>query len=153
MSISSMNNGAFIKVYCVLELDGKVVMAQDVEGQRGWKFPGGHVEEGELIARAARREVSEETGYEVTFRYFLLAEDFFNHKRPNEHDMRFYFVCNVVGGTRNPKRDEVVALRDFNKKELASLSEDKVYPPHWNALQRYLRGEVFPVDILQVTEQ
>jgi len=48
--------------------DGDRVVIQRVTGSNwdGCRFPGGHVEKGEAFAAAAKREVFEETGLEIT---------------------------------------------------------------------------------------
>ena len=50
---------------CVIVKNNKILMVKEAKkkcyGQ--WSFPGGHVEENELITDAAIREVYEETGY------------------------------------------------------------------------------------------
>ena len=52
---------------CVIVKNNKILMVKEAKkkcyGQ--WSFPGGHVEENELITDAAIREVYEETGCKV----------------------------------------------------------------------------------------
>ncbi len=40
-----------------------MVKVENLEGQKIWTFPKGHIEEGETAETAALREVEEETGY------------------------------------------------------------------------------------------
>src|SRR5476649_1895831 len=40
-----------------------MVLVENLEGQRVWTFPKGHIEKGEKAPEAALREVEEETGY------------------------------------------------------------------------------------------
>ncbi len=72
-----------------------------------WKgkytIPGGHVELGERLVEALRREVFEETGLELVHGEFLCHQEFiyddtFWEKR---HFIFFDFVCRVRGGSVN----------------------------------------------------
>jgi len=47
----------------VIREDNKILLIYGP--QRGWELPGGHVEEGENIHDALRREVKEETGIDI----------------------------------------------------------------------------------------
>jgi len=53
---------------CVVDLEGKLVLlrrAQRDSAYGRWILPGGHVDRGEVVTRAARREVAEEVGLKV----------------------------------------------------------------------------------------
>ncbi|OGN01145.1 MAG: hypothetical protein A3I26_01365 [Candidatus Yanofskybacteria bacterium RIFCSPLOWO2_02_FULL_43_10] len=143
-----MKDSTFIKIYCVIKSRDKIAMTQDEEGQPGWKFPGGHVEEKELILAAASREVKEEIGLEINPTNILLIEDFFNQKRPDEHNMRFFITAELTGGKEELRKGEVKQLQWFSHSELENLKEQDVYPPHWTALQKYLSGTQYPLSIL-----
>jgi 8-oxo-dGTP diphosphatase len=49
-------------VMCVAIKDGKVVLARS---QRGWGMLGGHIEDGETLEEALRREALEEGGFVI----------------------------------------------------------------------------------------
>jgi 8-oxo-dGTP pyrophosphatase MutT (NUDIX family) len=76
--------------------DGHVLVLHEPEEDR-WGFPKGHVEPGESIPSAARREVIEETGLseitllgelgEVQYRFFSAR------KRANVHKSSVYFLA------------------------------------------------------------
>src|SRR3989344_4146119 len=123
-----MKEGVYIKIYCVLKDGDTVILTQDQEGQPGWKFPGGHVDPGELLFTAVTREIKEEFGLDIHLESVLLIEDFFNRKRPDEHNMRFFVIATVAGGTERTKPDEVKALKRFNQSELRTLKQEEVYP-------------------------
>jgi 8-oxo-dGTP diphosphatase len=49
----------------IIETPQGIVCVDRKYPPHGWAFPGGHVDEGEFVADAARRECLEETGLEV----------------------------------------------------------------------------------------
>ncbi|URN18908.1 NUDIX hydrolase [Streptomyces sudanensis] len=57
----------------------------------GWEFPGGVVERGEAPARAAMREVAEETGLELASVPGLLVVDWEPPRPPGHGGLRFLF--------------------------------------------------------------
>ena len=59
-----MEKVSVVAVY--IEKDGKVLMVKEKGQAWGlWSIPIGHVDEGETFEEAAKREVKEETGYDV----------------------------------------------------------------------------------------
>ncbi len=143
-----MKDSTFIKIYCLIKSQDKVAMTQDEEGQSGWKFPGGHVDAGELLLAAASREVREEINLEIRPTNTLLIEDFFNSKRPDEHNMHFFIIAEIAGGKEELRKGEVRQLKWFTRSELENLKQQDVDPPHWIALQNYLAGHSYPLSIL-----
>lgn len=127
-------------------------MTQDKEGRPGWKFPGGHVEDKEFLKSAAVREIQEEIGIVISIREIVTIEDFFNRKRPNEHNIRFFVLAEKQGGEIKLNAEEVSCYRWFSRNELNNLSRTEVYPAHWNALNRYLNQTRVSLEIEETDE-
>ena len=57
-----------VRAHVILRRDGRITLTRRAPGLPAggrWQLPGGHVEEGESVATAARREAREEVGVEV----------------------------------------------------------------------------------------
>lgn len=73
------------------EPNERVLMVRN-DGGRGWSLPGGGQDPGESLAEAARREVCEETGYEVE-PYKLVAV---SERLGARDDTFFVFACRLL---------------------------------------------------------
>ncbi|MGB5793656.1 NUDIX domain-containing protein [Poseidonibacter sp.] len=56
----------------------------------GYKLPGGHIDNGEMISTAAQREVFEETGIKVKFESIISLGHFYPHQF---HKSNLYILC------------------------------------------------------------
>jgi diadenosine hexaphosphate hydrolase (ATP-forming) len=54
-----------LKAGCVVVNENNQLLLVSLKGENIWNFPKGHMEPGEVIEKAAIREVAEETGYAV----------------------------------------------------------------------------------------
>ena len=87
-----------------LVVDGKVLLVRH-QYVGGWQFPGGGVEPGETIERAARREMLEETGFTMTGPARLFA--LYHSTLYTNRDHVALFVCEAAVQTRpfEPNRE------------------------------------------------
>jgi ADP-ribose pyrophosphatase YjhB (NUDIX family) len=76
--------------------------------------PGGGVEPDELLADAVRREVLEETGWEVEVGELVhFAEEFFYHPHTEKphHCLSFFFLCRPIREAARPDRPDYADAR------------------------------------------
>jgi 8-oxo-dGTP diphosphatase len=86
--------------------NGKVLLCKRKD-RAYYFFPGGHVEFGEFMKDALKREIVEEIGAEVTKCEFIgTAENIFKDGKREAHEINFTFQAEI-------DREDVVALEDY----------------------------------------
>lgn len=93
MKIKNENNET-MKAGSVVVNDGKILLVS-VPDKNNWSFPKGHMEEGETKEETAKREVLEETGYEIEL-IRELSNITYNHKESGEAIRIFMFLSKVI---------------------------------------------------------
>ena len=68
----------------------EVLLVKEKHSNIGFKLPGGHIDDGELITSAAIREVKEETGIDVAFESIISLGHFFPHQF---NQSNLYILC------------------------------------------------------------
>lgn len=102
-------------VKCVLTDSGRVLLVRHTYGKRTWDLPGGSLKRGEPPSVAARREIHEELGIEVSDWASLGAvADRLNHRRDNMH----CFQAEVSGARLEINRCQLAAVDWFSRQEL-----------------------------------
>ncbi len=134
-------------VRAAIEQDDKILLlrARDSSAASSdgcWYFlPGGHVEHGEPLETALRREILEETGLQIeqirpAFLREFIAE---KHRRrspempPDLHVIALIFRCQVADGSREnfvPGIDGVRATEDLEWVPKSQLEQLDLRPPH-----------------------
>jgi 8-oxo-dGTP pyrophosphatase MutT (NUDIX family) len=126
-------NGKIIARHHLLDFDHAAVMAlaQDSAGhylmvqvcryptgRAEWEFPAGSIEDGEGILEAARREVSEESGYELKQGKLL-----YSYNPMNGIANQVFHIVEGQAGERSGEFDagEVSAVDWFSAEEIAEM--------------------------------
>jgi 8-oxo-dGTP diphosphatase len=71
-----------------------------------WNFPSGRIEPGEDILDAARREVKEETGYDVKLTGTTGIYNFISST--NDQVILFHFTGEIIGGSLQLEANEII---------------------------------------------
>jgi len=123
-----------LTVDIIIEVAGKIVLIERKNPPYGWALPGGFVDYGESIERAAIREAKEETSLDVD-----LTEQFYTYSDPSR-DSRHHTVSTVFIATANgtPRgADDAKVARLFAEDELP----EPVVFDHSRILQDYFTFE------------
>ena len=87
--------------------------------RESWALPGGSAEINESPSQAIRREVLEETGFEVDVEK-LVAVSSFTHPRWSGTTLNLFFQCNIQGG-RAATSAETDEIAFFTEEEVSTL--------------------------------
>uniref|UniRef100_UPI0040481399 NUDIX domain-containing protein n=1 Tax=Aliarcobacter sp. TaxID=2321116 RepID=UPI0040481399 len=74
----------------VINDKNEILVVKEKISNIGYKLPGGHIDNGEMISRAVQREVLEETGIEVEFESIISLGHFYPHQF---HKSNLYVLC------------------------------------------------------------
>jgi 8-oxo-dGTP diphosphatase len=109
--------------------------------EEAWILPGGGVEYGESCEAAVRRELAEETGYEVEVGKLLFIKELVypfpsiaqKTEPTKHHSLSLCFAATVTGGTlitgRDPEFGEHQLIMETNWIKFSELNTVVVYPP------------------------
>jgi ADP-ribose pyrophosphatase len=84
-----------------------------------WELPAGRLDEGETPLQAARRELTEETGYRA--RTWKKLAEFYPSPGFLAEKMTIYLATDLTEGTQSPMEDERIETRWFSARELDDL--------------------------------
>lgn len=104
-------------VYAIIIQDDKILLSKQWQG---YDLPGGGIDLGETNDQALKREVKEETGYEIEVdRIVHTASSFFKlpFKNTFVHSIHLFFLCHIVGGQLSDQ------YLNSQEKEYANLAE------------------------------
>ena len=104
------------------------------DGTIYYTLPGGKQESDELMIEALKREVREETGFEVEPKSLLFIREGFTEEN---HRIEFMFVCDITGTA-----DESTQEYDFNQIGV-----------HWLSIDNILHEQIYPIDMRNVIKQ
>ena len=118
-----------ISAGALVQHEGKVLLVRHrKEGAYDfWVAPGGGVQGTESLAKAAEREVMEETGLNVVTERLIYVEEFY---QPGTRHCKFWFAARFIGGTLNVEAPEAVS--------------EYIVEAGWHAQEQVKSLEVFP---------
>ena len=137
-----------VTVAAVIERDGRFLLVEErIDGRIVLNQPAGHLDRGEPLLAACRREVLEETAhrFEPTslvgiYRWHYAARDV--------TFLRFCFSGEIRGVEDRALDREIVALRWLTEREVKSRKSEHRSPLVQECVQDFLAGRRFPLDVL-----
>ena len=126
--------GASVIIY-----KSKKILLQQRKDNKCWGYVGGHVELGEIVEEAAKREMFEESGLiaQSIQLFGVFSGPELHHVYPdgNEvHIIDIVFTCNEFTGELKPQKSEVIDLQWFDFNE----TPKNLSPPIVPALRKFI---------------
>lgn len=102
---------------------GKILLVKSPKWRERFVLPGGHVNPGESLAEAAKREGEEETGLKLRPLFCINVGERIGSKEFNRpsHLVYFHFLCDALSSDEKPQADEVLSIHWFDPSEALSL--------------------------------
>ena len=137
-----------VTVAAVIERDGKFLFVEErIDGRRVLNQPAGHLDPGESLVAACRREVLEETAHRFTptalvgiYRWHYAAKDV--------TFLRFCFSGMVDSVEKERQLDkEIIALHWLGVEELRQRKSEHRSPLVQKCVEDFLGGKRYPLEI------
>ncbi|MDG2942249.1 NUDIX hydrolase [Exercitatus varius] len=146
-----------ITMACVVHCKGKFLFVEEVEyGKRTLNQPAGHLEKNETILQGASRELYEETGIRADMQKLVKIYQWHAPRSQTDY-LRFVFALELDDWlTTTPHDSDItralwLTLEEF-RHYIAQPEQCERNPLVIQAVQDYLKGESYPLDLLSVFE-
>jgi 8-oxo-dGTP diphosphatase len=119
-------NGIVLVVSVSIFKDEEVLMIKENRPSvmNKWNFPSGRIESGEDILYAARREVKEETGFDVELTSTTGVYNFISSV--GNQVILFHFTGEITGGSLNIKEEEIIDSKWVKFTELIRFENNQL---------------------------
>ena len=136
-----------VTVAAVIERDGNFLLVRErIDGRLVINQPAGHLDRGESLLEACRREVLEETAhrFEPTG---LVGIYRWRYEPKDRTFLRFCFRGTVLGEENRPLDRQIVGLQWLSARELAARRAEHRSPLVQKCVEDYVAGRRYPLDI------
>jgi ADP-ribose pyrophosphatase YjhB (NUDIX family) len=139
-----------VVVAAIIEQDGKFLLVEE-ETEFGILFnqPAGHLEEGESLLDAVRREVFEETAHHFEPEALIGVYRWRHPSKRQRTYLRFAFTGRITGfDPTAPLDDGILRAVWMTAAEIEDLQHRHRSPLILHGIRDYLAGRRFPLDLL-----
>lgn len=134
----------------VLKKDNKYLLVQEAQEKvRGkWNIPAGHLDPNETIFEGAKREIFEESGFNVELTGIA---SIVNRKVPDDTFIGIIFSTEITGGEISINPAEILDIKWFTYDEIINMkdklrSDDLIL----NAINAVENNEIINIDLIKM---
>lgn len=135
----------------VIEKDGKYLLVQEAKKCRGkWNLPAGHLDIGETILDAAKREIKEESGLDTELTGICQIG---NRAMEDRIFVSLIFTTKQSGGEIIIDKDEIMDVKWFSYDEILKLRDnDEIRTPDLlvGAINNARSGLAAPLELVNM---
>lgn len=133
----------------IIEQNGKYLLVQEAKEKcKGkWNIPAGHLEENETIIEGAKREILEETGYNVELTGLVQLS---NKVTEKDNWLSIIFSAKITNGSIKYNQAEILAVAWYSLEEIKSMQTDlRAKDLIIEAITKYEKGNISDIDLLK----
>ncbi len=106
----------------------------------------GHLDAEETIFEGAKREVKEETGYEVELTSIISIQNY-----PNKENIKITFNANIIDGDISYDKNEVLDVKWISIEELENMTskELRAYNSSRDIIKDAKENKEYPLEIIK----
>ncbi|MEZ5491958.1 MAG: NUDIX hydrolase [Gammaproteobacteria bacterium] len=136
-------------VATVVEKNNRFLMVEEhADGEVVFNQPAGHLEPGETLLEAARRETLEETGWEVELRHFLGLYHYVSSANETSY-IRSCFIASPVRLIEERQLDtDIIRAHWLTIEEIRRMEDRLRSPVVLRVLEDYLEGIAYPLSVI-----
>lgn len=135
----------------IIEKDGKYLLVQEAKEKcyKKWNVPAGHLDCGEGLIDAAKREIKEETGCDVE----LTGVSYLMNKiYEDDLFVMIIFTTKLINENIEYDINEILDVKWFEYDDIMNNMNDKLRGIYIKrAIENYKKGVIAPIDIVDVT--
>lgn len=139
-----------VTVAAVIEKDGRFLLVEETtDNGLAFNQPAGHLEPGEDLISAVKREVQEETAWHFEPQA-VVAVQLWRRNPDFPSFVRFCFTGHIHSHNPNLKLDEdIIATHWLNREEIEARMKQLRSPLVLKTIDAYINGERYPLNLLQ----
>ena len=125
-----------------------LLVEEEIEGKLVFNQPAGHLEKGETLIEAIKREVLEETTFEFTPKSLV---GIYLYPNPSNKDITYlrfcFFGTCIMKQNKRELDDGIIRIVWMNKKEIEQQNRMRS-PMVLHCINNYLEGNSYPLTLL-----
>lgn len=139
-----------IVVGAVVENDGKILLVQEKQPQAYalWNTPAGWLEKSENPMDGAKREVKEETGYDIKINGLLGIYIGPSKHNPDLTVNKIVFRASIIGGKLNFPKDELLDVKWFEPSDILAMKDSQLRGIR-KEIEDFVKNKNYPVDVIR----
>ena len=138
-----------VTVATVIERDGRFLLVEERAGSEAvFNQPAGHLEAGESLEDAARRETLEETGYRVQLDGILGLALYTSPANGVTYHRTTFYGTALPGKPAAELDTDIIAAHWLTMTEIRAHSDRMRSPLVIASIEQYLAGQRWPLDVI-----